>query len=1035
MDDNQLKSPGQPSYHLFFDKIMQYNFPMYFNELVEAYNKQRHDRNIYHDLMRFRVREVLLVGSLYDSFVVESDGVLTEQIYGEYFKLNLNTIPRVVCTYTEETALDLFRSGKFDLVILMAGLDFDIPLAIAKAMKHIWPDIPILLMATNNSSLEYLNFDSPEMASIDRVFVWNGYSKLFVGMIKYIEDFRNVHADTQTGQVRVILLIEDSVRYYSRYLPVLYKVVLRQTQNLIEEERITETYKLLSIRARPKILLASSYEEAEKLFETYQNNLLTVITDLRFPHKGKCDEEAGFNFIKMAKGKIHDLPVLIQSSEPHIRSKAYEIGASFVDKNSESLELELASFLQMNLGFGDFRFCMPDGTEIGRARNMREFIAKMHELPAESLVYHAEHNHFSAWLMARGEIQMSKVLKPYQIGDFRDIHAMRDFILKILDSVRKEKSKGIVPNFDESMLHEENYISRLMDGSVGGKGRGIMFIHSLLENLDFSRYIPEIDIKIPRTMFIGIDEFENFLESHNLWSEAFYKPYSDQLRQTFLSTPLSPTLIARLRAFLARTNKPLAVRSSGLFEDMLMVPFSGIYDTYIIPNSHPDLEVRLNQVCDAIKLIYASLFSVESRSYFETANYNLEEERMAVLIQELVGSRHGDYYFPHISGIAQSYNYYPVSYVKPEDGLCISALGLGTYVVGGGVAHHFCPKYPKLDVLSPDHALESTQRIFHALDMSISTPDLSAGEMASLKELDVSVANDDHHFAMIASTWDSEDRRFVPGTSGRGPKIIDLANILKYEALPFAQAIAMILEIGSRSMGTPVEIEYALNLSEPSGKPALYILQLKPLIQADEKIELNLGALMPEDCFIISDKTMGNGRYRSIQDIVWVDPAKFDKAKTLEMAAEIEEIDRELKKSGRLYVLIGPGRWGTRDRWLGIPVSFAQISRAKVIVEVDLDNFVIDSSLGSHFFHNLTSMNIGYIKIPLRSKEACIDWEWLKNQKRAMETEHCVWSTLSAPMDILMDGKQGKAGLLKAGNRKRPPEENDEIKMEDAEYN
>ncbi|MFA5852138.1 MAG: PEP/pyruvate-binding domain-containing protein, partial [Spirochaetales bacterium] len=859
---------------------------MYFNELVAAYDQQRRERNIYHDLMRFRVREVLLVGSLYDSFVVESDGVLTEQIYGEYFKLNLNTIPRVTCAYSEDSAIDLFRGGGFDLVILMAGIDFDLPLKLAQSMKHIWPDIPILLMATNNSSLENLDMSAPGLAAIDRIFVWNGYSKLFVGMIKYVEDLRNVQADTMAARVRVILLIEDSVRYYSRFLPVLYKVVLRQTQNLIEEEKVTETYKLLSIRARPKILLASSYEEAQEIFDTYEANLLTVITDLRFPRNGAYDEEAGFDFLKMAKSRIPDLPILVQSSEPRIREKAYSMGAAFTDKNSESLEMELALYLQENLGFGAFRFCMPDGTEIRRARNMKEFIEILHVLPPESLAYHAERNHFSAWLMARGEIQMAKVLRPYRIGDFANLMALRDFIVKILDNVRKEKSRGIVANFDESMMADENYVSRLIDGSVGGKGRGIVFIHSLLENLDFARYIDGIDIKIPRTAFIGIDEFENFLESHNLWSSAFYGHYSIELRKTFLSIPLSRQLVAKLRSFLGSTDKPLAVRSSGLFEDMLMVPFSGIYDTYIIPNNHPDIEVRLNQLCDAIRLIYASLFSMEARSYFEVARYNLEEERMAVVIQELVGSRHGDYYYPHISGVAQSYNYYPVSYAKPEDGLCVAALGLGTWVVGGGASHRFCPRYPKLDVLSPDQALENTQRNFHALDMSSSTPDLSAGEMASLSELPISKASGDRKFPLICSTWDTEDLRFIPGDSGRGPKVIDLANILKHDALPFAEAISMILDIGSRSMGTPVEIEYALNLDEPTGKPALHILQLKPLIHLQDKVNVDLLSVDRRNCFICSDRTMGNGRDTGLLDIVWVDPESFDRSKTLEMAAE-----------------------------------------------------------------------------------------------------------------------------------------------------
>jgi hypothetical protein len=992
---------------------------MYFNELVAAYDQQRRERNIYHDLMRFRVREVLLVGSLYDSFVVESDGVLTEQIYGEYFKLNLNTIPRVTCAYTEDSAMDLFRGGSFDLVILMGGIDFEVPLRLACSMKHIWPDIPILLMATNNSSLENLDMDAAGLASIDRIFVWNGYSKLFVGMIKYVEDVRNVQPDTQAGQVRVILLIEDSVRYYSRFLPVLYKVVLKQTQNLIEEEKVTETYKLLSIRARPKILLASSYEEAQGIFDTYESNILTVITDLRFPRKGVCDEDAGFDFLRMAKTRIPDLPVLVQSSEPRIRGKANALGAAFADKNSESLEMELAVYLQENLGFGAFRFCMPDGHEIQRAKNMKEFIDILHILPPESLAYHAERNHFSAWLMARGEIGMAKVLRPYRVADFPDLTSLRDFIVRILDNVRREKTRGIVTNFDEAMMREENYVCRLVDGSVGGKGRGIVFIHSLLENIDFTRYIDGMDIKIPRTAFIGIDEFESFLESNNLWTEAYYGPYTGELRKIFLSIPLSRQLVAKLRSFLEATRKPLAVRSSGLFEDMLMVPFSGIYDTYIIPNNHPDPEVRLNQLCDAIRLIYASLFSSDARSYFELAKYNLEEERMAVVIQELVGTQRGDLYYPHVSGIAQSYNYYPYSYVKPEDGLCVAALGLGTWVVGGGTAHRFCPKYPKLDMLPPDQSLENTQRYFHALDLRGMSPNLVGGEMASLSTLPLSAAEKDRKFAMIASTWDVEDLRFVPGASGRGPKVINLANILKYDALPFAEAISMVLEIGSRSMGTPVEIEYALNLDEPGGKPALYILQLKPLIHLEDKVKVEVPEVVSKESFIYSEKAMGNGREQGIIDIVWVDPELFDRSKTTEMASEIGRLDAELKSQGRQYVLVGPGRWGTRDRWLGIPVTFSQISRARIIVEVDLKDFVVDSSLGSHFFHNLTTMDIGYLKVSARGRDS-IDWSWLKSLKPAMATEHCRWTRLDRSLDVRMDGRNGRASILKATSV--PPE-------------
>jgi len=1000
--------------NIHFCRKTAYYSTMYFNELVSAYDRQRRERNIYHDLMRDRVREVLLVGSLYDSFVVESDGVLTEQIYGEYFKLNLNTIPRVTCAYTEESALDLFREGRFDLVIIMASLDFDMPLRLAALMRSIWPDIPLLLMVTNNSSLAMLDMERPELSAFNRIFVWNGYSKLFVGMIKYIEDWRNVEADTRACEVRVILLIEDSVRYYSRYLPVLYKVVLRQAQALVEEEHITETYKLMSIRARPKILLASTYEEALRIFETYKPYLLTVITDIRFNRNGACDESAGFDFVRFAKQELPDLPVLVQSSEPNVREKAFAVGASFIDKNSESLEMELASFLQTNLGFGNFIFRLPDGKEITRARNMSEFVQKLNEIPIESLLYHAEHNHFSAWLMARGEIHVAKILRPYKITDFSSPIQLRQFIVRMIDQIRSTRSRGMVPYFDPEMVEYQRYLCKIADGSVGGKGRGLIFIHSLLENLDFSQYIQGVRVSMPNTVFVGIDEFEHFLESNSLWAWAYYGDSASEVRKVFVEKSLTLQLKDRLRQFLAVSGKPLAVRSSGLFEDMLMVPFSGVYDTYILPNNHPEPEVRLKQLCDAIKLIYASLFSKEAHAYFEAANYNLEEERMAVVIQELVGSPHGGYFYPHAAGVAQSYNYYPVSYVKPEDGLCIAALGLGTYVVGGGSAYRFCPKYPKLDVLSPDHALESTQRYFHALSLEDKAPDLLKGEMTSLSELPVSAAEKDRYFPMLASTWDGADQRFVPGVQAKGSRVIDFANMLKYDAYPFAKAIEVVLDVASKSMGTPVEIEYAFNFDAGKEEPVLYLLQLKPLIHIEDRIEIDPASILPEACFILSRNCMGNGRDVSIRSIIWVDPRAFDRSETLEIAAEIDELDAIARQESFNYLLIGPGRWGTRDRWLGIPVSFSQISHAKAIVEADLPGFAVESSQGSHFFHNLTTMRIKYIKVTQSSADNFVDWEWLYHMPTRIRTKHCALTELESPMDLRFDGRSGIGAVIKS---------------------
>ncbi|MCX7025314.1 MAG: pyruvate, phosphate dikinase [Spirochaetes bacterium] len=1005
---------------------------MYFNELVAAYDRERRERNIFHDLMHYRVREVLLVASLYDSFILESDGALSEQIYGEYYKLNLTAAPRVTCAYTPESAVDVFRAGSYDIVILMAGLDFDIPLSLAREMKSARPDVTILLLAMNNSSLLGLDMERPELPSVDRVFVWNGYSKLFVGMVKYVEDLRNVDADTCTGLVRVILLVEDSVRYYSRYLPVLYSVVMKQTQTLIEEERQVEMNKVLRMRGRPKVLLATDYDRAVELFERYEPYILTVISDISYPRSGCQDPEAGFEFLELVKSRKADVPVLIQSSDPSNRERAFAMGAAFVDKDSNTLAHELSTFFRDHLGFGPFIFRSPEGAELARARNMDEFEMLLEQAPLECVLHHAERNHFSAWLLARGEIRFARVMRSYRTEDFGGASEMRDFILRIIDDVRKAKNHGVIPNFDESLCGDSNCMVRLASGSVGGKGRGIVFIKSLIDNAAFPAYFGDMEIKIPFTAFVGIDEFERFLESNALWVFAQTERDQERVKKRFLEAPLTRSLSGQLEQLISVTQAPLAVRSSGLFEDMLMVPFSGIYDTYIIPNAHPDPAVRLAQLCDAIRLTYASLFSESARNYFEAASYKIEEERMAIVIQEVVGARVGNLFYPHISGTAQSHNYYPVAYLKPDDGLCVSAIGLGSYVVEGGEAFRFSPSYPRLDVVSPEHQLSGSQRWFYALDLSRVDVELARGEDATLSALDISVAESNASFPLLASTYDMEDGRIVPGISARGSRIVNFANILKFDALPFAEAIETVLQVGSKSMGIPVEIEYAVNLAEPSGRPTLYLLQIKPLLQISDKVDVDLSGIHPGDCLLLTELSMGNGRDDTISDIVFIRPGTFDRERTLDIAEEIGLINASIKAEGRRYILIGFGRWGTRDRRLGIPVSFNQISAVRAIVEADLEDFRVESSLGSHFFHNVTAMNIGYFSIPWHSPTAFVDWNWLGSSKTFRETAHCVHLRLDSPVSILMDGRKGRAAILKPGAALTGSGKNDNIACEES---
>jgi hypothetical protein len=991
---------------------------MRFNELVAAYDGARRERNVYHDLMRSRVREVLLVASLFDSFVIESDGILNEQVYGEYYKLNLTSVPRVTSAYTEESAMRLFAEGRFDLVILMAGLDYERPLSLARRMKSEWPAVQILLLATSNGSLESLDKGRPELACVDRIFVWNGYSKLFVGMLKYVEDLRNVEADTRIGLVRVILLIEPSVRWYSRYLPILYRTVMRQTQALIEEESAVETYKLLHARGRPKILLAASYEEAAAIFERFEPYIVAVISELGFPRGGSDDPGAGADFITMAKARNPDLPVIVQSGGEAAAAAAASMGAAFADKGSESVERELCDFLVESLRFGPFLFKSEAGAVVASAGGIEEMVRLLESLPLDCVLRHARLNDYSTWLIARGEVRMARVLRGYRLDDFASPEDIRDFLVRTLERARREKSRGMLPYFDERTGRESGSMTRLGDGSVGGKGRGILFLNQVLEGVDFGRaFGGRLDVKLPRSSFVGIDSFERFLESNGLWSFAFYEAGGEgggeRVRERFLSSPLDPALRERLRRFASLVAAPLAVRSSGLFEDMILVPFAGAYDTYVLPNSHPDPEVRLAQLEAAVKLVYASLFSARARSRFEATGYALEEERMAVVVQELVGSRRGRWFYPHASGSAQSCNYYPLAYARPEDGICVAALGLGAGALEGESAFRFCPRYPTLESAPPKRLLEGGQRTFKALDMDLPEPDLTRGPDAALADVDLSEAELDPRFGMLASTWDAENDRLTPGVGTAGPRVVDFGNILKYEALPLAQAVSMVLDIGERAMGAAVEIEYALNLDESGGTAALYLLQMRPLVRSDEPSEEELDAAAGGDCFIVSPRSMGNGRDLSVADVVWVDPRTFDRAATEAMAAEIGELDAEMRALGRRYLLVGPGRWGTRDRWLGVPVAFSQISMARAIVEADIPGLSVESSMGSHFFHNVTGMRIGYLTVPLEG-EGRIDWEWLYSLEAERRTAHCARTRLPEPLGLLMDGRRSRAVVLKS---------------------
>ncbi len=979
-------------------------------ELSKIYNRRRNDRDIFQDLMPFKVKELLLVATYYDSYSIVREGRFFDKIFGEYLQLNLITAPRITSVPNTDEALLAISNNEYEMVILMAGVDMDTPLELGNKIKKIKPSMPILLLVNNNSDLRYFGESNPMVSCVDKVFVWNGDSRVFLAMIKYVEDKMNLASDIEVGDVRIILLVEDSEKYYTRYLPLLYSIVMTQTQNVMEDNTPDQTHKILKIRVRPKIRLVSTFEEAVEIVDNYIDNLLCVISDVKYKRNGIHDEDAGVELIRYVNSRS-SIPCLLQSSDIANKQRAIEVNADFINKNSETLSHEITLFIHQKLGFGKFVFTNTRGMKIATASNLQEFIKCIEEVPAESLLFHAKRNGISSWLMARGEINLAKRLRPYRIEDFDSSNKLRHTILNIFEEMRLERLRGSVITFDKELVSNNRFISRIGEGSFGGKGRGVAFLSNFIENIDFETIIPQLNIGIPATTIVGAGEFSEFIESNNLATKAYDERHFQTLKTLFLDASLSPEVSEQLWQYTEVMTQPLAIRSSGLFEDSLLQPFAGVYDTFILPNNHPDQQIRYNQLTTAIKLIYASLFSTSARAYFEAVNYKIEEERMAIIIQQLVGHRSGEHFYPHISGVAQSYNYYPFSYMKPEDGFAVLGVGLGKYVVGGEKAFRFCPKYPKLELNSIADQIKDSQTHFYALNLNDSGLELGqVGEDATIEKLSIREAEEDGNLKHCAMVFDYQNDRLVNDFSKRGPRVVNFANILKYDYLPLAPALHLLLRFFREAMGSPVEIEFAVDLENGRRNlPTLYLLQIKPLIRIENHVDVKFDHVDMNKTLLKSTKGMGNGIIDRITDVIFMDVNKFDKTQTEVMAAEIEKLNILMEEQKRDYVLIGPGRWGTRDKYTGIPVLWSQISRAKIIVEMGLADFPLDASLGSHFFHNVTSMNVGYFSVHHNATNEWVNLEQLYHQPIIHETNFFKHVRFEKPLSILMNGKEQQA--------------------------
>lgn len=979
------------------------------------FNQQAIDKYIYLDMMKFKIKHILFVATLYDAFILESEDSFFEKFMGDIYQYSLFSVPRITGVSSGEEALELLETIHFDLVILMAGMDRETPVIISEQIRAKNDSLPIYLLLNRKSDIKYFEELVPTIRSVDKLFVWNGDSLILFAIVKSTEDKVNVENDTKIGLVRVILLIEDSPLYYSRYLQILYDIVFGHVQELLPEVEKNELDKICRMRSRPKILLARNYEEAIAIFNKYKDFMLCVISDVEFDRVGKLDKHAGVRFIKYVKSHISKLPIILQSSENRNEKLARELEVAFINKNSETLLNDLKHYLNSYLGFGNFVFRDKEGNKIGVAKSLREFETLLQEVPDESLYLHASENQLSLWLMARGEIQLARTLNPIPVDSFKNMNESRQFFLDSIKKYKEEKKKGKILSFDETSTLDEKNIVSFAGGSLGGKGRGLAFINTLIYNLEFPTLANRINILAPITVVIGTDEFQRFIIKNKLFDKIIDPAISyAELRQLFVESPLSITLLKKLKVFVSQIDKPVAVRSSSSSEDSITQPFAGVFETYIVPNNTAHKKIVLEQLSTAIKLVFASTFSEKAKNYFIVVHHKIEDEKMAVVLQELVGHQYENYYYPHISGVAQSYNYYPVANMKPDEGFAVAAIGLGSYVVDGWKSFRFSPKYPRVSMYSIKDLLNSSQVQFYALDCNITSVDfLQHGELAALKLLDISEAEKHGTLQHCASVYNPDNDRVEPGLSATGPRIVNFADVLQYNYVPLSETISVLLNTIKEAFGSPVEIEYAVDLKPGvNGLPTFYLLQIKPLIGDQFKQHVDLDKLDKSQMLLFTKSSVGNGEINDIRDIIFVDDKKFNKLRTIEMAEEIDHLNKLMVQQGKKYILIGPGRWGSQDRFVGIPVNWSQISNAKVIVEVSLNNYPLDTSLGSHFFHNLTSMNIGYCSVQHNSYNDFLRWEELKEQKIVHETNFFKHVHFKKPLTILMDGKHKTSAIL-----------------------
>lgn len=966
-------------------------------------------------LMKRRVYQVLLISSTYDSFMLEEDGRIDETIFMEYVSLNLRYPPQFIKVTSEEEAFEVLEDKRVELVISMLNIEKADTFDLAIRIKKQFPKIPIVVLTPFSREVN-LKLAEKDLSAIDYVFSWLGNADILLAIIKLIEDRMNIDQDVLQG-VQAILLVEDSIRFYSSYLPNIYRILLKQSKTFVTEG-LNEHQKMLRMRGRTKIVLATNYEDAVKMWEKYKNNLLGVITDISFKRAGETDPKAGIKFVELIRAEDEYMPILFQSTDVVYQSLAEELKVGFINKLSRTLSIELRNYINEHFSFGDFVFIDPkNGREITRATDLKSLQDKIFEIPDDSLLYHMQRNHFSKWFNARALFPIAEMFKEVSVTEFEDMDEAKRYIFDSITAFRINKARGVIADFDRERYDEYLQFARIGEGSIGGKARGLAFLDSLIKRNRLTDRYEDMVISIPRTVVLGTDIFDEFMEENNLYEIALSDRSDKDILARFVKSRLPYRIHEDLYRFISCVNNPIAIRSSSLLEDSHYQPFAGIYSTYMLPNIKFNDRIMIDKLSEAIKSVYASAYFKDSKSYMAATLNMIDEEKMGIVLQEVTGRQYGNRFYPAISGVARSINFYPIAPEKPEDGIANIAFGLGKYIVDGGNGIRFSPKYPRkiLQLSTPELALSETQKNFYALDLRPESFSPNTDDTVNLLKLRINEAEVDQTLRLVASTYDYESHQLKDGVMFEGKRIITFAPQLSHNTVPIADILKLVLEIGQREMNKPVEIEFAVNLDMPKGTPKLFsLLQIRPIAGRDETVNCNPDSIRTEDTLLISHTALGNGNIKGICDFVYVKPDVFNAAKSMEIAGDLDRLNEKFLNEKRNYVLVGPGRWGSSDPWLGIPVKWPQISAARVIVESGLEHYRIDPSQGTHFFQNLTSFRVGYFTINPFINDGFYDVGFLNDQPAVYEDDFLRHVRFDKPFRIVIDGRKNFGVVFKA---------------------